>query len=118
MTGVTDRSGVTVAEAGGITPPRRASEHAPVTPEWTCGTCGGEWPCEPKRKRLLTEYGEDRAMLSVYLGACLAAAAEDLHIAGSTSLQDRFFGWLPPRAKTAVSPRPDDVQSGGRFDAR
>ncbi|MFD1081644.1 hypothetical protein [Micromonospora andamanensis] len=57
-------------------------------------------------------------MLSVYLGACLAAAAEDLHIAGSTSLQDRFFGWLPPRAKTAVSPRPDDVQSGGRFDAR
>ncbi len=97
MTGVADRSGVMVAEAGGIAPVAGAGEHAPRTPDWTCGTCGAEWPCQPKRDRLLTEYGVDRAMLSVYLGACLAAAAEDLHAPGATSLQDRFFGWLPRR---------------------
>ncbi|WP_247673758.1 hypothetical protein [Micromonospora sp. C51] len=99
MTGVTDRSGVTVAEAGGAASPGRVGEHAPVTPEWTCGTCGAEWPCARKREQLLTEYGVDRPMLSVYLGACLAAAAEDLHLAGATSLQDRFFGWLPRRPR-------------------
>ncbi|MEV6815866.1 hypothetical protein [Micromonospora sp. NPDC051296] len=97
MTGVADRSDVMVAEAGGNAPVAR--EHAPVTPDWTCGTCGADWPCEPKRDRLLTEYGEDRAMLSVYLGACLAAAAEDLHAPGATSLRNRFFGWLPRRPK-------------------
>ncbi|MDG4793426.1 hypothetical protein [Micromonospora sp. WMMD1082] len=99
MTGVADRSGGTVAEVGGIAPLTQAGEHAPVTPDWTCGTCGADWPCQPKRDQLLTEYGADRAMLSVYLGACLAAAAEDLHAGGSTSLQDRFFGWLPRRRR-------------------
>jgi hypothetical protein len=99
MTGVTDRSGATVAAADGAASPGRAGEHAPVTPEWTCGICGAEWPCAPKREQLLIEYGVDRPMLSVYLGACLAAAAEDLHLAGSTSLQERFFGWLPPRPR-------------------
>ncbi|MTK01455.1 hypothetical protein [Micromonospora sp. CP22] len=88
-----------MAEADGSTPPGRADEHAPVTPGWMCGTCDAQWPCEPKREQLLAEYGMDRAMLSVYLGACLASAVEDLHAAGSTSLQDRFFGWLPRRPK-------------------
>ncbi|WP_346776059.1 hypothetical protein [Micromonospora sp. HNM0581] len=52
-----------------------------------------------KRRQLLAEYGADRAMLSIYLGSCLAAAAEDLPVAGATSLQDRFFGWLPRRSR-------------------
>ncbi|MFV2103307.1 hypothetical protein [Micromonospora sp. LOL_024] len=99
MTGVADRSGVTVVETCGTAPQTQVGEHAPVAPDWTCGTCGAVWPCEPKQDRLLTEYGADRAMLSVYLGACLAAAAADLHASGSTSLQDRFFGWLPRRPR-------------------
>jgi hypothetical protein len=37
----------------------------------------------------------DRATLTVYLGACLAAATEDLKGPPGTNLQDRFIGWLP-----------------------
>ncbi|MCZ7421004.1 MULTISPECIES: hypothetical protein [unclassified Micromonospora] len=84
-----------------------------MTPEWTCGTCAAEWPCAPRREQLLAEYGVDRAMLSVYLGACLAAAAEDLHVAGATSLRDRFFGWLPRRPLSGGSSRPHDSSTTG-----
>ncbi len=73
----------------------RTDEHAPSTPNWTCGTCGAEWPCEPKRDLLLREYQADRAMLTVYLGSCLAAATQDLPAPTKVSLQDRFIGWLP-----------------------
>ncbi|MGK5518554.1 hypothetical protein ACSNN9_04280 [Micromonospora sp. URMC 107] len=77
-----------------------ADEHAPLAPGWTCDTCGADWPCAAKRSRLLEEYRADRAMLSVYLGSCLAAAAQDLPPSPGTCLQDRFIGWLPrhPRA--------------------
>ncbi|MFY1619227.1 hypothetical protein [Micromonospora sp. WMMD736] len=80
---------------GAERPGGRADDHAPTTPGWNCGSCGDEWPCATKRDRLLAEYGGDRAMLSVYLGSCLAAAAEDLRAAPVMSLQDRFIGWLP-----------------------
>ncbi len=93
-----DHTGVTAPEGDGSAA-AAPGEHAPVSPDWTCGSCGADWPCEVKRDRLLIEYGADRAMLSVYLGACLAAAAEDLRARGSTTLQERFFGWLPPRPK-------------------
>ncbi|RKN43541.1 hypothetical protein [Micromonospora endolithica] len=73
----------------------RVGEHVPLTPGWTCGTCGDEWPCVTKRRRLLEEYQVDRAMLSVYLGSCLAAASQDLRPPAGTSLQERFIGWLP-----------------------
>lgn len=73
----------------------RPGEHAPVTPDWTCGSCGEDWPCVTKRRQLLDEYQVDRASLSVYLGSCLAAATQDLRAAPDTSLQDRFIGWVP-----------------------
>ncbi|MFC4020714.1 hypothetical protein ACFOW4_22600 [Micromonospora sp. GCM10011542] len=80
---------------GAEPPGARVDEHVPTTPGWSCGSCGEEWPCATKRSRLLEEYGVDRAMLSVYLGSCLAAASEDLRSTPVTSLQDRFIGWLP-----------------------
>ncbi|WP_341718934.1 hypothetical protein QQG74_03950 [Micromonospora sp. FIMYZ51] len=87
--------------------PATPGQHTPVAPGWTCGSCGADWPCAAKRELLLREYGVDRAMLSVYLGACLAAAAEDLRALGSGTLQERFFGWLPPRSRRAeLPPRP------------
>lgn len=98
MTSVADRSDVPVTRMDSSAEPARG-EHAPVSPDWTCGSCGADWPCEAKRVRLLSEYGVDRAMLSVYLGACLAAAAEDLRAHGPAALQKRFFGWLPPRPR-------------------
>ncbi|MFG2053726.1 hypothetical protein ACGFI9_06795 [Micromonospora sp. NPDC048930] len=76
-------------------------EHSPVTPDWTCGSCGHDWPCDTKRGRLLAEYQADRASLSVYLGSCLAAASQDLRSAPTASLQDRFIGWVPRSPRTA-----------------
>ncbi|MDG4803041.1 hypothetical protein [Micromonospora sp. WMMD980] len=73
----------------------RSGEHVPVTPDWTCGSCGDDWPCATKRRHLLIEYQVDRASLSVYLGSCLAAATQDLRCAPVTALQDRFIGWVP-----------------------
>ncbi|WFE38323.1 hypothetical protein [Micromonospora sp. WMMD998] len=78
----------------------RSAEHVPVTPDWTCGSCGDDWPCATKRQDLLIEYQVDRASLSVYLGSCLAAATQDLRSAPVTALQDRFIGWVPRRPRT------------------
>ncbi|MGC5018633.1 hypothetical protein [Micromonospora sp. DT47] len=81
---------------GRAEPPRsRPDEHVPVTPGWTCGSCGDEWPCATKRTRLLAEYKVDRASLSVYLGSCLAAASVDLPGSPGSLLRDRFIGWVP-----------------------
>ncbi|MFG2063834.1 hypothetical protein ACGFIK_20720 [Micromonospora sp. NPDC048871] len=99
MTGGADRSEVGRVQASTIAVATTLGDHAPVVPGWTCGTCGADWPCEQKRARLLSEYAADPAMLSVYLAACLAAATEDLHRCGSTSLQGRFLGWLPRRPR-------------------
>ncbi|MBO4139323.1 hypothetical protein J5U46_04025 [Micromonospora tulbaghiae] len=85
------------AEVSGIT----GGEHVPVTPHWTCGSCGDDWPCTTKRHHLLREYQVDRASLSVYLGSCLAAAAQDLRSVPVTALQDRFIGWVPRGPRTA-----------------
>lgn len=83
---------------GGTDPSRsHPDDHVPVTPGWTCGSCGDEWPCATKRSRLLSEYRVDRASLSVYLGSCLAAASADLPTAPGTALRDRFIGWVPRR---------------------
>jgi hypothetical protein len=82
-------------------PEPRPDEHAAVIPDWTCGSCGDDWPCDAKRTRLLAEYQADRAALSVYLGSCLAAASNDLRHTPNTSLQVRFIGWVPrsPRSE-------------------
>ncbi|OKI42279.1 hypothetical protein [Micromonospora sp. CB01531] len=84
------------AEASGPQP----DEHTPVTPDWTCNSCGDEWPCTTKRSRLLAEYRVDRASLTVYLGSCLAAATRDLRAVPVSSLQDRFIGWVPRSPRT------------------
>ncbi|GAB3065964.1 hypothetical protein [Micromonospora schwarzwaldensis] len=78
----------------------RSGEHVPVTPDWTCRSCGEDWPCATKRRHLLIEYQVDRASLSVYLGSCLAAATHDLRTAPVTALQDRFIGWVPRGPRT------------------
>ncbi|MCW3840201.1 hypothetical protein ONA70_08840 [Micromonospora yasonensis] len=84
------------AEASGYRP----DEHTPVTPDWTCGSCGHDWPCATKRSQLLDEYRADRASLSVYLGSCLAAATNDLRSAPTALLRDRFIGWVPRHPRT------------------
>ncbi|MGC4893343.1 hypothetical protein [Micromonospora sp. DT31] len=79
----------------------RDGEHAPTTPDWTCDSCGDNWPCATKRRHLLHEYHVDRASLSVYLGSCLAVATQDLRSVPVTALRDRFIGWVPRGPRTA-----------------
>ncbi|MFI7605987.1 hypothetical protein ACIBTV_12765 [Micromonospora sp. NPDC049366] len=75
--------------------PALPDDHLPVTPDWTCATCGADWPCATKRRRLLDEYQRDRAALGVYLAACLAVASDQLRRVPVAALQQRFTGWLP-----------------------
>ncbi|MFG2099237.1 hypothetical protein ACGFJ5_01400 [Micromonospora echinaurantiaca] len=83
---------------GGASDPR--NDHLPVVPAWTCETCGGEWPCAPKQRRLLEEYRGERPALAVYLGSCLAAATQDLRGVPERILQRRFTGWLPRQSRS------------------
>ncbi|WP_253289662.1 hypothetical protein [Verrucosispora sioxanthis] len=70
-------------------------QHLPRRPQWTCGTCDGEpvWPCAPARVRLGEAYGRDRVGLSMYVGALLTAALDDLPAADAGELTTRFTAW-------------------------
>ena len=41
--------------------------HLPVTPAWTCGGCGADWPCQTRRRELRAEYDQARVSLALYL---------------------------------------------------
>lgn len=67
--------------------------HGPVLPLWTCGGCAGPWPCGTRRRELLAEFDGARVSLSIYMGACLVCAAEDLSWYPAGCLHRRFVGW-------------------------
>ncbi|MGS2614131.1 hypothetical protein ACVCAH_06315 [Micromonospora sp. LZ34] len=75
------------------------TDHLPLIPAWSCDTCGADWPCATKRARLLEEYHGGGPALGVYLGSCLAAAAQDLRGTPVRALQTRFTGWLPRQSR-------------------
>ncbi|MEV0724843.1 hypothetical protein AB0I37_18930 [Micromonospora purpureochromogenes] len=68
--------------------------HGPVLPIWSCGGCGGPWPCETRRRELRAEFAEGRVSLALYMGAQLARATEDLHWTPAGILHRRFLGWV------------------------
>jgi hypothetical protein len=70
--------------------------HAPVRPEWSCGSCGDSWPCETRKEELQGEYAGAHVSLALYLGSCLVTASRDLPTHRAGHLHIRFFGWLPP----------------------
>ncbi|SBT52075.1 flavin reductase [Micromonospora narathiwatensis] len=80
---------------------RRRQEHLPSRPTWRCQDCGIAWPCSPAKLRLLGEYRNDRAALTIYLAVLQAEAAEQFAELKSdvspARLRDRFLGWASPR---------------------
>ncbi|MFG1953763.1 flavin reductase [Micromonospora sp. NPDC048830] len=79
----------------------RIVPHQPMRPLWRCRNCGAEWPCQPARLVLLTEYRNDRTALLVYLSTLMAEAAEHLAAlnghARPANLHDRFLNWARAR---------------------
>ncbi|WFE44261.1 hypothetical protein [Verrucosispora sp. WMMD1129] len=76
-------------------PARLGDQHTPLRPAWTCGTCepGTPWPCSPARVRLAEAYGRDRVALSMYVGALLTTALDELPAADPGELVTRFTAW-------------------------
>ncbi|MBM0231548.1 hypothetical protein JNW91_06520 [Micromonospora sp. STR1_7] len=68
--------------------------HQPVSPLWSCGCCGADWPCEPGRRELLAEYDGCRLSLTVYLAAQLVVATQHLACVPAGHLHHRFLGWV------------------------
>ncbi|MEO3778458.1 flavin reductase [Micromonospora sp. B11E3] len=75
--------------------------HTPMRPLWRCRNCGAEWPCQPARLSLLSEYRGNRTALLVYLGTLMAEARDQfaqLHDqAVPPDLTDRFLTWARAR---------------------
>ncbi len=78
---------------GADDPRRPRRPHIPVRPTWLCGACGRPWPCPVRCEELKAEPVRTGAQL--YLGACYAAAAQDLADGNVEALWRRFVGWLP-----------------------
>lgn len=68
--------------------------HQPSGAKWTCGDCGGFWPCEAARARLKTEFAGDRVVLCLYLASSFARASGDMPAMPAGVLYDRFLGWV------------------------
>lgn len=69
------------------------AQHAPTHPDWLCGVCGTDWPCDPARDALSAEYGSDRVALSVGMSIELHRAANDLRDVPASALYQRFIAW-------------------------
>ncbi|MBQ0905779.1 MULTISPECIES: flavin reductase [unclassified Micromonospora] len=69
------------------------TNHLPITPAWTCGGCGADWPCHTRRRELRAEYDRAPVSLTLYLAAQLVEAAHDLTHVPAGHLHYRFLGW-------------------------
>lgn len=79
------------------------SDHLPHPPDWVCTGCGRDWPCDPAREALASEFGTDAGTLNagaVSLGALmsmhLSIAIGDLDRVPAAELYQRFIAWTRP----------------------
>ncbi|MEU8424407.1 flavin reductase [Micromonospora sp. NPDC048835] len=69
------------------------TSHLAITPGWTCGGCGADWPCPTRRQELRAEYHSAPVSLALYLAAQLVDAAQDLAHVPAGHLHYRCLGW-------------------------
>ncbi|MCO1597707.1 flavin reductase [Micromonospora sp. RHAY321] len=80
-------------------PPSRP--HTPMRPLWRCRNCGADWPCQPARLSLLSQFRYDRTALLIHLGTVMAEAAQQfaqLNAHQVPDLTDRFLSWARARS--------------------
>lgn len=71
-----------------------------MRPLWRCRNCGKEWPCQPAKLALLTEYRGNRTALLVYLGTLMLEATNQLtqlDPGRRVDMADRFVAWARAR---------------------
>ncbi|MET7802977.1 flavin reductase [Micromonospora chersina] len=68
--------------------------HLAVTPAWTCGGCGADWPCRTRQRELRAEYDSAPVSLALYLATQLVNATQDLTNVPAGHLHHRFLGWI------------------------
>jgi hypothetical protein len=74
---------------------KRARDHYPLPPGWTCTDCEAEWPCSAAKARMLIEAKTARSHTVVYLSISMVYAAIDLWCGSAPPvLFERFLGWL------------------------
>ncbi|MEO3780438.1 flavin reductase [Micromonospora sp. B11E3] len=79
---------------------RPSRPHLPMRPLWRCRNCGAEWPCQPARLSLLSEYRGNRTSLLIYLSGLMVEARDQLAQLSSQhipDLTDRFITWARTR---------------------
>ncbi len=83
--------------------PEDVRPHLARRPTWTCRICHQDWPCEPARTNLTTEYDDSVPALGMYLAGLFRSAVGDLDRlhpnpgVDVAALHARFLGWLPTR---------------------
>ena len=70
-----------------------STEHLPRRPLWTCQVCGKDWPCDPARERLATEYVHDRVALVVLMVTYFEDYAFEVGVGPLNEAYERFIGW-------------------------
>jgi hypothetical protein len=73
-----------------------SGDHRPERPEWYCGTCGAEWPCEGARKLLGELYLSDPDELARHMSRIMVWAARELPSTKPGLLYQRFVRWALP----------------------
>ncbi|TDB76859.1 flavin reductase [Micromonospora sp. KC723] len=79
---------------------RQLVPHVAMRPLWRCRNCGREWPCQPAKLSLLSEYRGNRTALIIYLGTLMAEANDQfaqLNPDRRVDLTDRFLNWARAR---------------------
>ncbi|MGQ5263245.1 flavin reductase [Micromonospora sp. ZYX-F-536] len=80
---------------------RPSRPHTLMRPLWRCRNCGADWPCQPARLSLLSEYRDDRTALLIYPGTVMAEAAQQLAQLNAHRVPDqtdRFLAWARARS--------------------
>ncbi|GAA4439288.1 hypothetical protein [Phytohabitans houttuyneae] len=81
-------------------------DHLPHPPDWVCTGCSKDWPCDPAREALATEFGAGAGVvtLGALMSMHLANATVDLTSVPPAELYERFIAWTRPVPLDAPSP--------------
>ncbi|MFK3983662.1 hypothetical protein ACI2K4_25185 [Micromonospora sp. NPDC050397] len=69
------------------------TNHVALRPNWSCVSCGQEWPCTVRKRRLKYLYQGNPAELGNQLRLWLEQARGELPALTEQELTDRFVGW-------------------------